>query len=92
MSEGLPFNVVEALSCGKTVRASRIKGHVDILADGIGILFRSNNQYDFIKCLKAYYEGKVTVSDQKIVEGYYNFSEEAVFSDTYDKIKEAGWL
>ena len=92
MSEGLPFNVVEALSCGKTVLASRIKGHVDILADGIGILFRSNNQYDFIKCLKAYYEGKVTVSDQKIVEGYYNFSEEAVFSDTYDKIKEAGWL
>jgi glycosyltransferase EpsD len=92
MSEGLPFNVVEALSCGKTVLASRVKGHVDILDDGIGILFRSNIQYDFIRRLKSYYDGEVTVADERIVEGYYNFSEEAVFTDTYNKIKEAGWL
>ena len=37
--EGLPFNIVEALGCGKTVLASRIKGHTDILEGGAGLTF-----------------------------------------------------
>ncbi len=38
--EGLPFNVMEALYCGTPVIASRIKGHTDLIADGVnGLLF-----------------------------------------------------
>ncbi len=39
-SEGLPFNVMEAMHVGLPVVASAIKGHVDLLMDGeTGLLF-----------------------------------------------------
>ena len=91
-SEGLPFNIVEALSCDKTVIASNIKGHSDILADGVGILYEPGSRYDLLKCIKGYYDGKTEIDVYKIYEGYYNFSVDAVFNDTYEKMKEAGWL
>lgn len=33
-SEGLPFNVMEALHCGLPVAASRVKGHTDLVRPG----------------------------------------------------------
>ncbi len=39
-SEGLPFNVMEAMYMGLPVAASRVKGHVDLLVEGeTGLLF-----------------------------------------------------
>ncbi|EFM39176.1 glycosyltransferase, group 1 family protein [[Eubacterium] yurii subsp. margaretiae ATCC 43715] len=39
-SEGLPFNIMEAMSIGIPVIASRIKGHIDLITDGYnGYLF-----------------------------------------------------
>ncbi len=39
--EGLPFNVMEAMYCRRPVVASRIKGHEDLLTDGVsGLLIR----------------------------------------------------
>lgn len=34
-SEGLPINLIEAMSLGKTVVASAIKGHTDLIRDGV---------------------------------------------------------
>lgn len=34
-SEGLPFNIIEAQLCGLPVVASRIRGHTDLIEDGI---------------------------------------------------------
>ena len=40
LMEGLPFNVMEALHCGMPVIASNIKGHTDLINDGMnGLLF-----------------------------------------------------
>lgn len=40
LSEGLPFNVLEAMQCGLPVIASRAKGNTELVADGInGYLF-----------------------------------------------------
>ncbi|HIY20434.1 MAG TPA: glycosyltransferase [Candidatus Flavonifractor merdigallinarum] len=39
-SEGLPFNIMEAMYCGLPVVASRVKGHTDLLEEsGAGLLY-----------------------------------------------------
>ena len=91
-SEGLPFNVVEALGCGKTVLASNVKGHTDILESGAGILYEAGERWDFVDKVTDIYGGQITVSAKDIFEGYRNFSDSMVFPDTYDKLKEAAWL
>ena len=92
LGEGLPFNIVEALGCKKTVIASDIKGHRDILAGGAGILFKAGNTEDFARQVLDVHNGNVKISARKIHVGFRNFSFDSVFYDTYDKIKEAGWL
>ncbi len=91
-SEGLPFNIVEALSAGKTVLASNVKGHKDILGGGFGFLFKHDDKWDFADKVADIYGGQLSISPDTIWDGFRNFSDSMVFPDTYEKIKEAGWL
>ena len=90
--EGLPFNIVEALGCGKTVLASEIKGHADILDGGVGVFFDLSNPDDFVNKVSLIHDKEIKPDEMLIYEGYRNFSADVVFEDTYEKLKEASWL
>lgn len=48
-SEGLPFNIVEAMYAGLPVIASAVKGHVDLIHDGKnGVLYPCDDEDEFI--------------------------------------------
>lgn len=51
-SEGLPFNVMEALYCSLPAVVSDIKGHRDLIRDGEnGLLFPSGDEGAFAQCV-----------------------------------------
>ena len=91
-SEGLPFNVVEAVSVGCTVVASRVKGHEDILADGAGFLFEADNYDEYIDTVMGIHDGKYSVSPEATAEAWSRFCFDNVFPETYAVIKEAARL
>ena len=91
-SEGLPFNIVEALSCGAAVIATRVKGHTDILESGAGFLFEPGSTEEFAEYVAGIANGTVSADRDKIRETVRLFSEQEVFDKTYKAIKEAAGI
>lgn len=52
-SEGLPFNLMEAMFCGLPIVASNVKGNEDLVIDGMtGLLFPYNDEKAFAAAVK----------------------------------------
>ncbi len=52
-SEGLPFNLIEAMACGLPVVATDVKGHQDLVTDGEnGYLYPYNDENAFAEKVK----------------------------------------
>ena len=87
--EGLPFNVMEALGCGKTTVASDIKGHRDIIEDGkSGFLYPNGDMNEFIRLVLAIHSGDLKIDSECAKARYREFSFDNVFPKTYGIIKE----
>ena len=87
--EGLPFNILEALGCGKTVICSDIKGHRDIIENGkSGFLYENGNMNDFIRLVIEAHDGKISISPEYAISRYNEYSYDSVFLDTYNKMTE----
>ncbi len=86
--EGLPFNIVEALLSGRSIVASDIKGHRDVL-DGVGLLYRCGDTDDFVSKVLSVYKGEFAPDEQSLLKKYEEYSPDEVFDDTLTKIKEA---
>ena len=56
-SEGLPFNVMEAMHAGLPVAATAVKGHTDLLTDGVtGLLYPYDDETAFAGCITRFLE------------------------------------
>ena len=88
--EGMPFNIIEAMGCGKTVLASSIKGHDDLIVHGInGFLYKYGNIKDYVSKVFEIYKGSLSVKQSDIQKRYSEYANDKVFSDTLGIIKEA---
>lgn len=88
-SEGMPFNVIEALGCGAPILASDIKGHRDIILDGEdGYLYERGDVKDFAAKVKAFAIGDAGLDKDRQKEKYKKYSLEEVFPKTYSVIKD----
>ena len=88
-TEGLPFNVIEAMGCGCTVLASAVKGHVDLITDGVsGHLFRFGSLDDFVSRVRKIESGELRLNKADVERRYLEFAKETVFDETLNTIKE----
>jgi glycosyltransferase EpsD len=87
--EGLPFNIMEAMGCGKTVVASRVKGQEDLIEDGIsGFLYPFGDITAFADIVKRIHRGELSIDPECAIARFKKFSFDAVFPDTYGIMKE----
>ena len=81
--EGLPFNIVEAMGEERTVLASDIKGHVDIIRDGRdGYLFPLGDIDALTEKVVKIHSGELSLNPREISARAMKFSFSEVFSDT----------
>ncbi|BAE85110.1 glycosyltransferase [Desulfitobacterium hafniense] len=76
-SEGLPFNVMEAMACGLPVVASEVKGHIDLLGEGQSSqLYRLGDEKELAFIMRKFLNDKLLctklgVRNRKTVLGYH---------------------
>ena len=89
-SEGLPFNIVEALMLGKTVLASRCKGQEDIIVSNkSGYLFELDKSDEFAESVKLIHDGIKKLNVDTIIARGEEFSYNEVFEETLQIMTEA---
>ncbi len=87
--EGLPFNVVEALGAAKPIVASDVKGHRDLIEDGVsGLLFKKDSMEEMIEAILSIYTKKVVINSEAQAEAYLAYSFDEVFEETLSIMTE----
>lgn len=82
--EGLPFNIMEAMSTGLPIIASKIKGHIDLVHNrDNGFLYEYNNVNEFCNYVEMLYNDRNLLNNMKISSHNLSkkYSLESVFPD-----------
>lgn len=88
--EGMPFNIMEALGCGAAVLASSVKGHEDLIEEGLsGYLFPEDDVDIFVSKAIAIKRGLLPTNSAEARAVFEKYEKSAVFEETYLKIKES---
>lgn len=88
--EGMPFNIIEALGYKKTVLASKVKGHTDLIEDRkSGFFYDFGNEDEYIDKVCLIHSGVMKLDEDEIYARYKLYSKDSVFGETYSAIKEA---
>ncbi len=89
-SEGLPFNIVEAMLLGKTVLATRRKGQEDIIVSNkSGYLFEIDKSDEFAESVKLIHDGIKKLDENEIKARGHEYSYDEVFEETLQIMMEA---
>ncbi|MBQ7332933.1 MAG: undecaprenyl-phosphate glucose phosphotransferase [Clostridia bacterium] len=89
-SEGLPFNIVEAMMLGKTVLATRRKGQEDIIVSNkSGYLFEIDKSDEFAESVKLIHDGIKKLDENDIKARGHEYSYDEVFEETLQIMMEA---
>lgn len=89
-SEGLPFNIMEAMCLGVPVLASRVKGHVDLIEDGEnGRLFSLDDPAELIENFRKMIEDRTQnqIFVQKSIQKIQAYQIDRLLSENIDKIE-----
>ena len=84
-SEGLPFNIIEAMSVGAYTVCSAVKGHTDALRSGGGELFEPSDENQAVELILRTRDKELVQGEAKASATPYLFSE--AFERTYSLIK-----
>ncbi|MBQ7387657.1 MAG: glycosyltransferase [Clostridia bacterium] len=88
--EGMPANLIEALGAGKTILASRIKGHEDLIVDNIdGFLYDFGNMDEFVNKTCQIYDKNLEIDKRNIEEKYRIYEKERVLPETLSVLRES---
>ena len=88
--EGMPFNIIEALGCGKTTLASRVKGHTDLIEERkSGFFFEYRNEDEYVDKVCLIHSGVMKLNTDDIYARYELYSKDNVFEQTYKTLREA---
>jgi len=70
-SEGLPFNILEAMYMNLPIVASAVKGHIDLLKDLTAArLYPYNDEEKFAEHIKFFMSRKIAVSNKELTKKY----------------------
>ena len=87
--EGLPFNVLEALAVRKPIIATNVKGHRDLIENGVtGLLFNKNSSEELVENILDIYKKIVILNGEKQAETYEKYCKEEVFEENLKLMKQ----
>ena len=86
-SEGLPFNLMEAMACGLPIVASSVKGHEDLVTQGEnGYLFPYGDEAAFADAVKKIMASGTEAMSKAAVERVQQYALDKVLPETYEKM------
>lgn len=88
--EGLPFNIVEAMSVPKPLLISDIKGQTDLIENGKnGFLYPYGDMDGFCSGVLSFFDNSAQLDSEYIFKTYEKYSFDSVFTETLGLIKES---
>lgn len=86
-SEGLPFNLMEAMACGLPIIAAAVKGHEDLVTDGEnGYLFPYNDKAAFAAAVKKIMTSGTEAMSGSAADRAQQYALEKVLPETFEKM------
>ena len=87
-SEGLPFNIMEAMACGLPILASATKGQIDLLREGEDALYEPDDMDAFCRMVESIYRSGRYGVGTRVYPQLLTYQLSAVFEENLKILKQ----